>query len=303
MPRVIKLRLIYPASRDKQDTSPPQKIELKNGSFELLRKAIPPPSDWDHLAASSKDRLDELLDALFDEECEAIICGRGGYGASDLLHLIPWADLKGLSPRTIIGFSDISALHSAFYTQLGWQGLHAPMPASSYWSMHVDIDLPKLFQVLAQPESTSCLQLQQGLAYANQSEYLEGWLYGGCLSVLSSLIGTPFFPENLNGAIVFWEDIDEPVGRIFRHINQWLQSGSLAGAKAIVLGQFTQNEQLIDIERLAQEIAVRVGLPVFTSLDFGHCSPNLPLMVGGLAAIKNDQLIWKRSPRNGTLST
>lgn len=303
MSKTVYLRLIYPASKDKQDTSPPQKIELKNGCLQFYRLKIPAASPWPHLSASLTDRLQELLEALENPDATAIICGRGGYGVSDLLPHIPWHTLKGREPKLIIGFSDISALHSGFFTQLGWPGLHAPMPSTNYWSEHPDLDLPFIYQALTEPEAVFHLKLEDINFGSNHSQSHQGWLYGGCLSVLTNLIGTPYFPRQLAGSILFWEDIDEPVGRIFRHVNQWLQSGSLKNVQAIVLGQFTLNQQRFNLESIAEEISQRTDLPVFTSLDFGHCSPNIPLMVGAQAEITNNQLIWKRSLQNGTLTT
>ncbi|MFW7378203.1 MAG: S66 peptidase family protein [Oligoflexus sp.] len=300
MSRAINLRLIYPASKDKEDTSVTRKIELKNGSLQLNRLCLPTPSPWQHLSASLADRLQELIEAIESDEHVAIICGRGGYGASDLLPHLPWERWQNRPGKLIIGFSDISALHAAFYTKLGWPGLHAPMPATNYWSEHPESDLPLLYQALTQPELPIGISLQGNNAVSTGH---QGTLFGGCLSVLTNLIGTPYLPSSLARHILFWEDIDEPMGRIFRNVNQWQQSGVLAGVEAIILGQFTLKQNILDLPMLADEISQRTGIAVYTSLDFGHCSPNMPLMIGGQAEIINHQLIWKRSLLHGTLTT
>lgn len=305
---IANLRLIYPASKHDSKSTLPESYNLKNGQLRFNHKERSAVPNWEHLAAPLDVRLNELIEALHDEEADAIICGRGGYGASDLLIHLPWEQLRSIRPKLLIGFSDISALHSAFYTKLGWPGLHGPMPATSYWGEHPDLDLPLLLEVIKNP--TAELRLKVSLLASTDDEdhsAITGTLFGGCLSVLSNLIGTPFFPFNLAGSIVFWEDIDEPVGRIFRHINQWIQSGSLHGVQAIVLGRFTSSSkdryQEIDLAKFSDDLMQRTGVQVFSCPEFGHCSPNLPLMVGGQASIEKNQLLWKRSPYHGSLTS
>jgi muramoyltetrapeptide carboxypeptidase len=213
--------------------------------------------------------------------------------------------LKKLSPKLIIGFSDISALHSAFLAQLAWPGLHAPMPATSYWSENQDIDLTALMETFINPQNPIILNIYETISHPSLSSPIHGWLFGGCLSVLTNLIGTPYFPENLNRAILFWEDIDESPARILRQVNHWIQSKVLLGVQAIILGRFTlsQSRPDLDTRKLGTEIFLRTSIPVFLTQEFGHCSPNIPLLLGGQAQINRSSLSWTRRRPHGTLST
>jgi muramoyltetrapeptide carboxypeptidase len=302
MNKTVSLRLIYPASKDSRNHRWPEKTDLKNGRIKILAGEAQQPSPWSHLAGSTTSRLEQLLAAIDDPTTEAILCGRGGYGASDLLPLIPWSELLPKSPKWIIGFSDISALHAAFWTHLRWPGLHAPMPATSYWGAHPEQDVALMLTALTEADTTIRLPVEP-LPGRDDQPPISGWLFGGCLSVLSNLIGTPYFPQHMHRAIVFWEDVDEPAGRVLRNVNQWLQSGMLKGVTAIVLGRFTRTTGTdLDWQALGNEISLRCQTPVFHSAQFGHCSPNLPLLIGAEARIANRQLLWNRSRDHGTFS-
>ncbi len=117
---------------------------------------------------------------------------------------------------------------------------------------------------------------------------LSGTLFGGCFSVLTNLLGTPYFPKSLAGHILFLEDTGETLGRLLRFLNQWLQSGALSGVKAIILGNFRDlaNNDPQAIAQFNSAFAERCQLPVFISNQFGHTSPNTPIAVGGSALIK-----------------
>ena len=84
---------------------------------------------------SSKSQRQIFLNSLLKKRPQILWCGKGGYGASSLLDQIPWEKLdKKRQDKLIVGFSDISALHSALYAKLGWVGLHAAMPFSKLWT-------------------------------------------------------------------------------------------------------------------------------------------------------------------------
>ena len=138
-----------------------------------------------------ENRLVDLLFAVQSHDAHIILAARGGYGASDLLPLIPWKKLANLEPRCLVGFSDISALHSALWTKLGWPGLHGPMLGSPLWGQNSSADISALLALLqnGQPQQ-GMLRISPVAAPAMLSpqapEALEGWLFGGCFSVLTA---------------------------------------------------------------------------------------------------------------------
>jgi muramoyltetrapeptide carboxypeptidase len=124
---------------------------------------------------------------------------------------------------------------------------------------------------------------------------IQGRLFGGCLSVVTNLIGTPFFPRSLNNHVLFFEDTGENPGRIMRFFNQLQQSNALNGVKAIILGRFRQLGGGFDEnpQQLYREFQERSGLPIFSSESFGHFNPNFPLLVGSEATLTRDTLTWQ----------
>jgi muramoyltetrapeptide carboxypeptidase len=239
-----------------------------------------------------------LTTALLENESTVVLCARGGYGASDLLPILPWERLRkdAAQPKILVGFSDTSALHSAIWCQLGWRGIHGPMPATSLWpegaieKRDASADVTQLLEIISGTANGASINLES-LNHAVKAGPTEcrGWLFGGCFSVLTNLIGTPYLPAKLEGAILFFEDIGEHPARIVRFFNQWQQSGLLKGVRGVVWGSLTQLGQNLqdNSEFVYRELARRLGnVPCWRSNDFGHISPNWPLGIGSDAYIQ-----------------
>ena len=295
------IRIIRTSSREQQDLLPAKLKEFEQAGIKVIFDDLPVDPDWAYVSAPAELRASLLTTALLEIESTVVMCARGGYGASDLLPLLPWRDLrkKAASPKLLVGFSDTSALHSALWHQLGWPGIHGPMPATSLWpegaigDHSLGPDVGCLLNLLGGRANGSSLGLEH-LEYPTDAGSgpieVEGWLFGGCFSVLTNLIGTPYLPENLEGAILFFEDIGEHPARLGRFLNQWQQAGLLRGVKAIVWGTLTQLGQNIPdcAEFVYRELARRVGdIPSYRSGDFGHVAPNWPLGIGAHARISH----------------
>ncbi len=287
---VKNIRIIYPASLGSGENLRQKIKELESHGFNVFLDPLIAIEPANFLESSPQIRFKHLYEALCEKESDMILCGRGGYGASDLLELLPWRALKEIPPKLIIGFSDISALHSGFFSKLGWQGLHASMPDTKLW--HADDDSVQILLKILKKEKKQGYIALASLNSRNENTFQSGWLFGGCLSVLCNLIGTKFFPKSLDNAFLFLEDIHENPGKIFRCWNQLRQSKVLKGVSAVILGQFTDLESSMDQIVLKRELATRCDIPVFSSDDFGHVSRNFPLMIGAKCFITEDRLTW-----------
>ncbi|MBC7530279.1 MAG: LD-carboxypeptidase [Oligoflexus sp.] len=294
------IRIVSPSGRFDANLLLTRLAELEKEFHVSYHKLEVDPS-WPFTAGNLKARLEQLTDALLAPEVDIILSARGGYGASDLLPHLPWAQLKNVKPKLLVGFSDISALHSALYTLLGWPSIHGPMPGTELWEKNDPRDVACLLGLLKGSQS----QVEWGMDCLNRNlpPNLSGWSFGGCLAVLTNLIGTPYFPKTLHGSILFWEDIGEHPNRILRFVNQWSQSRALEGVKGIVLGRFAGCEvpDMCDEAKLKNEIAARLDLPVWSTSLFGHCAPNWPLPVGLNLAINNGNLHWNLPVPSQTL--
>lgn len=288
----ITVRLISPSSRGPDHILGPRISELENRGFRVLYDPLRPDPHWPFTISSVAERADALIRAMEEKDADILLATRGGYGASDLFHLIPWKKFEKAKPKTIVGFSDISALHSAAVTKLGWPGIHAPMPQSELWGRPGLTDTDELLALLKGEKTAGSLKIDA--AFNVPANVCEGWLFGGCLSVLTNLIGTPYLPTSLAGAVLFFEDIGENPGRLMRFLTQWQHAGLLGGVRAIVCGQFRELGPIPFSEReLARTISERFRLPVFVSPDFGHCAPNYPLPLKARAVVTPTEFRWQ----------
>lgn len=297
----ISIRVIRPSSREQENLLPSRLSHLRAHFSNVLYDDLNPDPQWAYSAAPASERAKALTLALSEEASDFILCARGGYGASDLLPLLEWGLISTWKPKMIIGFSDVSALHSAFYSICQWPALHAPMPATSLWEKNSSLDIDELFSILSDIKTQKKCHGSISLVDVCQhgKDPISGTLFGGCFSVLTNLIGTPYFPQSLKNHIIFIEDIDEHPGRLMRALNQWQHSGALQGVLAIVVGYLKSlGEKIPDnASFVLDQIAHRVApIPVFHSPLFGHTSPNFPLLIGSQARISrgnNLQWSWK----------
>lgn len=231
-----------------------------------------------YLAGSDERRARELIFALQDPDVHAIVAARGGYGATRLLDRVPQM-LVARHPKLLVGFSDITALHS-LWARASLGSIHGPMvtalgraaePLVTRWIAAVEG---------APPSPISGLRpIAGGRA--------QGPLLGGNLSVLTALIGTPYAPP-LDGCALFLEDVGERPYRIDRMLTTWLQAGWLARPRAIVLGGFSDAQpgaDAVSVEQVLHERLGGLGIPVLAGVPAGHVDDNLELPFGALVTV------------------
>jgi len=289
----LAIRIIRPSSREKKDLLSSRIKNLEKQGISVRYDESKPCENWPYTAANIEDRAADLSSALMEKGTDAVVCARGGYGASDLLELLPWEEIKKCPPKLLVGFSDISALHSAISARLGWPSLHGPMPATELWQDEGESE-SLLWEILQHAKNTGEITGSLPLTSHTSSGEIEGELFGGCFTVLTSLIGTPWLPKTA-GKVLFFEDIGENPARIMRGLNQWIQSGLFAGVKAVVFGPLLEmGDEVSDSAPFVyEELAKRCPVPLFTSNDFGHTSRNTPLLIGAKARVEGGRLTWE----------
>ena len=163
------------------------------------------------------------------------------------------------------------------------------MPASSLWARAGEVrDIESLINILTSQKKSGSIQVTAVNETARDNP-VQGTLLGGCLSVICSLSGTKYFPESLKDHILFLEDTGENPGRLIRHWNQLLQNGCLQQLKGVILGRFSEHDSDLSEDSIRREIASRSPVPCWMSDDFGHTSPNFPLVNGSQGTIKPEQ--------------
>lgn len=291
-----KIMVVRPAGKENENYLEQNLQGFLDQGLEVEYEELP-FSEWPYASSTPENRFEQLKNALLGS-FDAIICARGGYGASDLLDFLTPDLVQSAKNLSFTGFSDISALHSYIYkhANLSNQNLkliHGPMPSTALWdfnSKDVKLLLDCIF--VGRPPKEVELTLTQ-LTCGISEKKIAGKLFGGCFSVLTNLIGTNHLPD-LNGHILFFEDIGEHPARIMRYFNQWIQSGILKDAKAIVMGYFKGLGEGIEdnSEMFLKEFSKRSPIPVWHTKEFGHISDNCPLPIGEIASISNNKLIY-----------
>jgi muramoyltetrapeptide carboxypeptidase len=239
-----------------------------------------------YLAGTDAERVADLNRALRDDAIDAIWCIRGGYGAMRLLRDIDYDALES-NPRPLIGFSDITAIHSAIHRECGIVSFHGPTARGDL----SDFSRDSLTRALV-GQLDSC-GVAPG-ARALRPGSARGRLAGGNLALVASLIGTPWSVD-FDGAILVLEDIDEAVYRVDRMMRQLLLAGALSGCVAIVGGDFRppEGERAAGnraIDEVLAEVAEEVGIPCLAGAPFGHIHDQWTLPLGAMAELDTDQL-------------
>lgn len=241
-----------------------------------------------YLAGSDEDRARSLLAALEDPAVRAIVCARGGYGATRLIEQFGSQILRALErdPKPIVGFSDITALH-VLWARAGVRSVHAPMVARLGVEGALDDALFERW----------CAVLE-GSAHAlatdgPRGQRVEGLSAGGNLAVLAAMVGTDFTPQ-FRDRIVFLEDVGERPYRVDRMLTQLRAARCFDGARGVVLGEFTDCEPGPDghtVQAVLHERLGGLGFEVWTGAPFGHGDRCEPFALGAMATIERDGVV------------
>jgi muramoyltetrapeptide carboxypeptidase len=212
---------------------------------------------------------------------------RGGYGLTRLLDRIDWPLLaRAVEQGTRwVGYSDFTALQLGLlaHTKAGsWSG---PMAADDFGRSDADGGLDEITPACFVEAMTGELEAV-GFRTEAGADGLEarGTLWGGNLSVLCSLLGTPHWPK-VKGGILFLEDVAEHPYRVERMLMQLHQAGVLAAQKAIVLGDFSAwrkspLDRGYNLKTMVAYMRSVCATPILTGLPFGHVPTKVTLPIG-----------------------
>ncbi|MBN1830966.1 MAG: LD-carboxypeptidase [Deltaproteobacteria bacterium] len=236
-----------------------------------------------YLAGDDEVRL-EALHVMFEKkEIKAILCARGGYGTLRILDRVDFELIRD-HPKIIVGYSDITALLLSIYRHTGLVTFHGPVVREFPKNREQNL---KAILELVRGETLPRLNMTNGNALREGKG--TGILLGGNLSLMTSLIGTAFLPS-LKGAIVFFEERDEPLYRIDRMLTHLRLSGVLNGIHGLVTGRFEACGNMDDINRLLLDAVMDQDIPVMTGLPVGHGRENITLPLGLKVSIDTDQM-------------
>ena len=243
-----------------------------------------------------------------DSGADVALISRGGYGLTRILPGIAYkAVAKSIERGThFMGLSDFTAFQTALLAKTGASTWAGPALGEDFGAEQPDDIMEACFHdVLSGQGEGTGWRFSKTTALNYESKRAGVWvkdavLWGGNLSVLVSLLGTPYFP-NVKGGILFLEDIAEHPYRIERMLTQLLHAGVLARQKAIVLGQFTQfkltpHDSGFKLQTVIDRLRTQVKAPVLTDLPFGHVATKVCLPVGKAVSLvvqeRDALLLW-----------
>ena len=236
------------------------------------------------LAGNDALRCAQFHALLDDPETDLLVAARGGFGVTRLLEQLDFPRLKA-SGKALCGYSDVSALLVAAWSQGCRRLLHGPMICST-WALE---DSPALAA-----ETDSFLRTLRGEWKLTSPGFTLETLRPGTargpvlpvnLTMLISLLGTPFQPD-LQGAILLLEDVHEPAHAIERMLVQLRSAGILKRLAGLILGQFSQGEDAHYLPEIFREAAQWVPGPVVAGYPLGHHHPSLTCPVGAWTTLE-----------------
>ena len=233
-------------------------------------------------AGAPGQRLADLHAAFAASDTSIVACVRGGYGSNYLLGDVD-LPLIQQHPKPFFAYSDMTGIQLRMLDQLGLPAFHGPMVAADF-ALDDGIHLPSFRAALAgEPYSLGAAEglrtLKPGTA--------KGTLYGGCLSILVSLLGTPWEP-NTEGKLLFIEDIGAKPYQIDRMLWQLRQAGKLNGVRGVIFGEMLDCISPGAPPHLLEDVLVNafkgVDIPIAIGLRSGHVSRHNVTLTFGVHA-------------------
>jgi len=235
---------------------------------------------------------------------DVALISRGGYGLTRILPALPYkAIAKAIDGgMQFVGLSDFTAFNLAVLAKTGritWQG---PALGEDFGpEAEPDDIMQACFDDLLQEQGEGAGWQRPKAEAELKARVKDGVLWGGNLSVLCSLLGTPYFP-NIDKGVLFLEDVGEHPYRIERMLTQLLHAGVLARQKAVVLGQFNNyklvpaHDKGFKLTTVVDWLRSQLKTPVLTGLPFGHVPTKVLLPVGAKVELvtegRDALLVW-----------
>ena len=251
----------------------------------------------DYVAGDARARADDVTSLFADDDVDVVQMLRGGYGASQV---VPYVDYDAIAanPKPFVGYSDVTALHVAIrqrtglvtFYGLGLTSMGAPKreEADKQWFLRAMTAGEPLGEVPARPDDPYIGAINGGRA--------SGPLVGGCLWLLRETLGTPW-ELDLDGAILFFEDVHAPPWHVDGMLTQLHNAGKLANVAGVVIGEMHDCEESRQPEPWLRSRSMEdvfehhlgpLGVPIVHNLPLGHGKHLWTMPLGVEATIDAD---------------
>jgi len=238
-----------------------------------------------YLAGTDTERLKDLHNAFLDEEINAIICARGGYGAIRLIKNIDYELIKN-NPKIFCGYSDITILSAMILKNSGLITFSGPMAQSDFAENEInDFTLNSFMKTLTSNEVI--INKTKDLSFRNGD--CSGIFFGGNLSSITTLTGHDFIPDEK--FIFFAEDLNEPVYKIDRYFTQLLNIDKFRNnITGIVLGDFLDIDDKDYFNDFFIKLSQDLQIPILGKYPISHDIKKATVPYGAAAEIKNETI-------------
>jgi muramoyltetrapeptide carboxypeptidase len=244
-------------------------------------------SEYGYFAGKDDERAAELMDMFLRPEIKGIWCVRGGYGSIRILELLDYGSIQE-NPKAFVGYSDITAIHTALFQETGLVSFHGPLGISDFNRFSVR----SLKNILMDPSPGYKYPYRREQETRGDPEFdrytlvegqAEGLLTGGNISVLDSLIGSRFEPD-FEGRVVYLEETEEKTYRVDKMLFHLLSATNLGKAAGLILGVFSDcninDEPRLTLKEAVRDLLYPLGIPAFYGHSFGHIGRMLTLPNG-----------------------
>jgi muramoyltetrapeptide carboxypeptidase len=294
--------IIAPAGSVKEES-------LRKGSAELQRLGFQvycPDSvlaEHYYFAGSHERRAAEVMRMFEDTSIDAIFCARGGYGCHHIIARLD-ADRIKANPKALVGYSDITLLLQFLENACQMICFHGPMVAREFALGEPAYARENLLDCLTR--ATPGQRITSPGLETLRAGCARGDLTGGCLSLLTAALGTPYEirPE---GKILFLEDVNAKPYQVDRMLMHLKLSGKLENVQGIVFGEMlncaSSTDQTYGLQQIILDVLGDFGFPILYGLPSGHTSTGaltLPLGVRGFLNADEKYLELEEAAVTGT---
>ncbi len=247
-----------------------------------------PAGKFQRFGGTDETRVAQLHAAARNPDVQVVLALRGGYGMSRLLPHIDFG-LLAQSGKLFVGHSDFTALQMGLLAHSGAISFAGPMVCGDFARPDIsEFTMRNFWACITQPSHTVRAE-----AAGNSTLDVTGRLWGGNLSMLVHLLGTPYMPS-IEGGILFIEDVNEHPYRVERMLMQLLHAGVLQKQTALLLGDFSSYrlsdyDNGYDFDAMLAYIRETIAIPVVSGLPFGHIKDKVTLALGCEARLVSDE--------------
>jgi muramoyltetrapeptide carboxypeptidase len=233
----------------------------------------------DYVAGDPQTRARDITTLFADPEVDAVQCQRGGYGASQVVPLLDY-EVIAENPKPFVGYSDITALHVAIRQRTGLVTFYGPGLASMGHPKRADWSKDRLQAALTSTEALGEVPPRPDDPYVGAigSGRATAPLVGGCLWLLRETLATPW-EVDLDGVILFFEDVHCPPWHVDGILTQLRNAGKLDGVVGVVIGEMHDCDPTKEkdpwlrsrsMEDVFEEQLAPLGIPIIFNLPLGH---------------------------------